>query len=121
MVRAVYDIFAIAFHKPYFHSFPTNSRGRRRASHNSHIERMCMGLFGKGVARICAVVAASSAREMAAQLRRAWRETPTVELRLDLLNSDSERRSFLAWPRRNRRNGAVFVSTVRNGGCRHPC
>jgi len=41
-----------------------------------------MGLFGTGVARICAVVAALSAREMAAQLRRALRETPTAELRL---------------------------------------
>ncbi len=46
-----------------------------------------MGLFGKGVARICAVVAASSAREMAVQLRRALRETPTVELRLDSKSS----------------------------------
>src|SRR5260370_31625237 len=74
---------------------------------------MCMGLFGKGVARICAVVAASSAREMAAQLRRAWRETPTVELRLDWLNSDAERRSFLAWLRRNRPKRAALLATCR--------
>ena len=68
---------------------------------------MGMGLFGKGVARICAVVAASSAREMAAQLRRALRETPTVELRLDWLKNDSERQRFLVWLRRSRRRRAV--------------
>ena len=72
-----------------------------------------MGLFGKGVARICAVVAASSAREMAAQLRRALRETPTVELRLDWLKSDSERRRFLAWLRRNPLPRAVLLATCR--------
>jgi len=72
-----------------------------------------MGLFGTGVARICAVVAPSSAREMAAQLRRALRETPTVELRLDWLKSDSERRSFLAWLRRNRPRRAVLLATCR--------
>src|SRR5258708_29796416 len=72
-----------------------------------------MGLFGKGVARICAVVAASSAREMAAQLRRALRETPTVELRLDWLKSEAERRRFLAWLRRNRPKRAVLLATCR--------
>jgi len=72
-----------------------------------------MGLFGKGVARICAVVAASSAREMAAQFRRALRETPTIELRLDWLANDSERRRFLAWLRRNRPKRAVLLATCR--------
>ncbi len=72
-----------------------------------------MGLFGKGVARICAVVAASSAREMAVQLRRALRETPTVELRLDWLKSDSERRRLLAWLRRNPLPRAVLLATCR--------
>ena len=72
-----------------------------------------MGLFGKGVARICAVIAASSAREMAAQIRHALRETPTVELRLDWLKSDSERRHFLAWLRRNRPARAVLLATCR--------
>ena len=72
-----------------------------------------MSLFGKGVGRICAVVAASSAREMAAQLRLAWRETPTVELRLDWLKSDSERRRLLAWLRRHRPRKAVIVATCR--------
>jgi 3-dehydroquinate dehydratase/shikimate dehydrogenase len=72
-----------------------------------------MGLFGKGVARICAVVAALSAKEMAAQLRRALRETPTVELRLDWLKSDAERRRFLVWLRRNRPRRAVLLATCR--------
>ncbi|HWW18849.1 MAG TPA: type I 3-dehydroquinate dehydratase, partial [Candidatus Saccharimonadales bacterium] len=72
-----------------------------------------MGLFGTGVARICAVVAASSAREMAAQLRAALRETPTAELRLDWLRSDSERRRLLAWLRRNRPRRAVLLATCR--------
>jgi 3-dehydroquinate dehydratase/shikimate dehydrogenase len=72
-----------------------------------------MGLFGKGVARICAVVAAPSAREMAAQLREALRETPTVELRLDWLANDSERRRFLAWLRRSRPKRAVLLATCR--------
>jgi len=72
-----------------------------------------MSLFGKGVGRICAVVAASSVREMAAQLRLAWRETPTVELRLDWLKSDSERRRLFAWLRRHRPRKAVLVATCR--------
>ena len=72
-----------------------------------------MGLFGKGVARICAVVAAPSALEMAAQLRRALRETPTIELRLDWLGSDLERRRFLSWLRRNPRSRAVLLATCR--------
>jgi 3-dehydroquinate dehydratase/shikimate dehydrogenase len=72
-----------------------------------------MSLFGKGVARICAVVAASSAKEMAAQLRRALRETPTVELRLDWLKSDSERRRFLSWLRHNPLPRAVLLATCR--------
>jgi len=72
-----------------------------------------MGLFGKGVARICAVVAASSAREMAAQLRQALRETPTVELRLDWLANDSQRGRFLDWLRRNHPKRAILRATCR--------
>src|SRR3981081_2156898 len=72
-----------------------------------------MGLFGNGVARICAGIASSSAREMAVQLRLALRETPTVELRLDWLKSDSERRRFLDWLRRNRPDRAILVATCR--------
>jgi len=72
-----------------------------------------MGLFGSGVERICAVVAADSAREAAAQLRRAFHETPTIELRLDWLKSNSERRRFLAWLRRSRFRRAVLIATCR--------
>jgi 3-dehydroquinate dehydratase / shikimate dehydrogenase len=72
-----------------------------------------MGLFGTGVGRICAVVAADSARKMAAQLRRALRETPTVELRLDWLKTNTERRQFLGWLRRNRLRRAVLIATCR--------
>ena len=73
-----------------------------------------MGLFGNGVARICAVIASSSAREMAVQLRLALREAPTVELRLDWLRSDSERRRFLDWLRRNRPDRAILVAIDRH-------
>jgi len=72
-----------------------------------------MGLFGRGVRRICAVVAEASAREAAAQLRRALRETPTVELRLDWLKNDSERQRFLVWLRRSRPRRAVLIATCR--------
>src|SRR5260370_1853908 len=72
-----------------------------------------MGLFGTGVAGICAVVAASSAAEMAKQLGCALRETPTVELRLDWLKRDSERSRFVAWRRRRRRRRAVLLATCR--------
>jgi len=72
-----------------------------------------MGVFGTGVARLCAVAAASTAQEMAAQVRRALRETPTVELRLDWLQSDTQRARFLHWLRRNRPRHAVFIATCR--------
>jgi 3-dehydroquinate dehydratase / shikimate dehydrogenase len=85
------------------------SRSEKGATTN----RMGISLFGKGIGRICAVVAAPSAREMASQLLRAWRETPTVELRLDWLKSDSERRRLLAWLARNRPRRAVLVATCR--------
>ena len=54
-----------------------------------------MGLFGTGKSKVCAVTAAGTAREMAMQVRAALRETPTVELRLDWLRSDAERRRLL--------------------------
>jgi len=56
-----------------------------------------MGLFGKGLRRICAVVAASTADEMSKMVRSALRQTRTVELRLDWLSSDAERARFLDW------------------------
>jgi 3-dehydroquinate dehydratase/shikimate dehydrogenase len=61
-----------------------------------------MGLFGAGKNRVCAVVAAGTTAEMAKQVRAALRETLTVELRLDWLRSDAERRRFLAWVARQK-------------------
>src|ERR1700736_5122273 len=74
-----------------------------------------MGLFGRGVGRICAVAAASTAAEMAAQVRLALRETPTVELRLDWLANDRERERVLNWLRkwRKRSTRGNFVATCR--------
>src|SRR5216684_2622368 len=99
--------FDTACYKPYFQSFAGKWVGRRQG------RRIGMGLFGSGVERICAVVAADSAREAAAQLRRAFHETPTIELRLDWLKSNSERRRFLAWLRRSRFRRAVLIATCR--------
>jgi 3-dehydroquinate dehydratase/shikimate dehydrogenase len=70
-------------------------------------------LFGSGVNRICAVAAASTAREMADLVRRGLRETPTIELRLDWLRSDVERSRFLLWVKKNRPRGATFLATCR--------
>jgi len=50
---------------------------------------------------------------MAAGLRAALRETPTVELRLDWLRSDAERARFLRWLRKDRSRRAVLVATCR--------
>ena len=72
-----------------------------------------MSLFGTGVRRICAVVAASTAAEMIRQLRAAVKETRTVELRLDWLRSDAERMRFLGWLRKNRPKDATFLATCR--------
>ncbi len=72
-----------------------------------------MGKFGTGVGRICAVAAAATAAEMTAQIRAALRETPTVELRLDWLQSDAERAHLLRWVGKNRPNRAVLLATCR--------
>lgn len=72
-----------------------------------------MALFGKGVRRICAVVAASTASEMFRQVRVALRSTPTVELRLDWLKTDAERLRFLSRLRKNVSRGATFLATCR--------
>jgi 3-dehydroquinate dehydratase / shikimate dehydrogenase len=69
--------------------------------------------FGSGIGRICAVVAASTAAEMAALVRAAVRETPTVELRLDWLGSNAERGRFLRWLGKNKPRGATFLATCR--------
>jgi len=68
------------------------------------------------------VAAASTAVEMAHLVRTGLRETPTIELRLDWLCSDSERSRFLLWLKRNRPRGATFLATCRRreGGGRLP-
>ncbi len=70
-------------------------------------------LFGVGVSRICAVAAAPTAAEMERLVRAGLRETPTMELRLDWLRSDSERSRFLLWLKRNRPRGATLLATCR--------
>lgn len=62
--------------------------------------------------KICAVVAASTAREMQAQLRRALRLTRAVELRLDYLKNEDQIEEFLHWLR-DRRIPADLIATAR--------
>jgi len=72
-----------------------------------------MGLFGTGLRRICAVVAASTAAEMAKLVRSALTQTSTVELRLDWLSSDAERAQFLRWLGKSHPRNATFLATCR--------
>src|SRR6266478_6063228 len=72
-----------------------------------------MGLFGTGLRRICAVVAASTAPEMSKMVRSALKQTRTVELRLDWLRSDRERAQFLGWLGRTQPWNATFLATCR--------
>jgi 3-dehydroquinate dehydratase / shikimate dehydrogenase len=72
-----------------------------------------MSLFGEGVGRICAVVAAPTARQMRPLVRQALRETSTVELRLDWLRNDDERHRLLAWLKKSAPRKAIFVATCR--------
>src|SRR5882724_9508262 len=72
-----------------------------------------MGLFGTGLRRICAVVAASTAAEMSKLVRAALRHASTVELRLDWLSSDAERAGFLHWLGKRRPRGVTFLATCR--------
>jgi 3-dehydroquinate dehydratase/shikimate dehydrogenase len=72
-----------------------------------------MGLFGTGVERICAVVAGATAAKMARQVRSALRETKSVELRLDWLRDDSERKRLLHWLWKMKPKGAIFLATCR--------
>jgi 3-dehydroquinate dehydratase / shikimate dehydrogenase len=72
-----------------------------------------MGLFGTGKSRVCAVVAAASAVEMARQVREALRETPTVELRLDWLRNDAERGRLLGWVAQQKFSGVALMATCR--------
>ncbi len=72
-----------------------------------------MGLFGTGLRRICAVVAASTAAEMSKLVRSALRQTSTVELRLDWLKSDAERTRFLHWLGKRQPRNVTFLATCR--------
>ncbi len=65
-----------------------------------------------GLEPVCAVVAAAGAREMAAQLRQALRLTRTVELRIDWLRDERERRRLFAWLRLHR-PAASLIATCR--------
>jgi 3-dehydroquinate dehydratase / shikimate dehydrogenase len=69
--------------------------------------------FGKRENRICAVAACSTAAEMARQIRAGLKETRTIELRLDWLKNDAERRKLLRWLGRRRFRGANFLATCR--------
>src|SRR2546422_9116502 len=69
--------------------------------------------FGTRENRICAVAAAKTAAEMARQVRAGLKETRTIELRLDWLKSDAERRKLLRWLARRRFRSATFLATCR--------
>src|SRR5260370_28614278 len=72
-----------------------------------------MARLATGVRRICAVVAAPTAREMSKHVLSALKQTSTVELRLDWLRSGAERLRFLAWLKRNKFRHATFLATCR--------
>src|SRR5438445_1410710 len=76
-------------------------------------KRRRMGIFGTGLSRICAVVAAFTAAEMVKLVRSALRQVKTVELRLDWLSSDLERARFLAWLMKSKVKSATFLATCR--------
>lgn len=69
--------------------------------------------FGIRENRICAVAAAKTAAEMARQVRIGLKETRTIELRLDWLSSDRERRKLLQWLTRQKFRRATFIATCR--------
>jgi 3-dehydroquinate dehydratase / shikimate dehydrogenase len=72
-----------------------------------------MSVFGSGVARVCAVVAAAKAQEFQRLVRQALKLTTTVELRLDWLANDRERQKALQWLKRAAPKGANFLATCR--------
>lgn len=69
--------------------------------------------FGYGPARLCGVAAAPDARNMQRQVLAALAQTRTVELRLDWLVNDAERRSFLRWLGRQKFRSATLIATCR--------
>lgn len=71
-------------------------------------------MFGSGMRRICGVAAAETATELQRWVRLGARKTGTVELRLDWLKNDEERKKFLTWlGARNRSSGTTFLATCR--------
>ncbi len=70
-------------------------------------------IFGKGIARLCGVLAAPTATELRRLLARALRETPTVEVRLDWLKNDKERHAFLNWLKSHHPKNAQIIATCR--------
>lgn len=71
-----------------------------------------MGPFGAGKSRLCAVAAASTGTGMAQEVRAAWLDTPTVELRLDWLSNDAERKKLLRWVARQDSVGKLRGKTL---------
>ncbi len=69
--------------------------------------------FGARENRICAVAASRTAAEMIRQIRLGLKETCTIELRLDWLKNDGERRKLLRWLGRQSLRGATFLATCR--------
>ena len=70
-------------------------------------------VFGKGVARLCGVLAAPTAAELRRLLAQGLRETPTVEVRLDWLKNDGERHAFLGWLKNHLPGKAQVIATCR--------
>jgi 3-dehydroquinate dehydratase/shikimate dehydrogenase len=74
---------------------------------------VAQSIFGKGKARVAAVVATTNAREFQSLVRKALELTPTVELRLDWLANDLERAKALKWLKAFAPKSAVFIATCR--------
>ena len=72
-----------------------------------------MSIFGKGLARICAVVATPSAQNFRVLVRAAARQAPTVELRLDWLANDTQRQRALDWLKKYAPSKATYLATCR--------
>jgi 3-dehydroquinate dehydratase/shikimate dehydrogenase len=72
-----------------------------------------MGVFGKGMNRLCAVVAAPTAALAARHVRLALKLTRTLELRLDWFRSDAERTRFLRWLKKSKPRHATLLATCR--------
>ncbi len=70
-------------------------------------------VFGKGVARLCGVLAAPTAAELRHLLTQGLRETPTLEVRLDWLKNDWERHAFLGWLKSHVPAKAQVIATCR--------